>query len=411
MKKLVSLALSAAMACGIVAGFAGCGEEKSTLGEKVAAENLKIGFLALHDTSSTYDKNFIEAIYEAAENKGLSKDQILLKTGVSEDEDCYNGAKNLVQQGCQVIFADSFGHEDYIIQAAQEYKNVRFCHATGTKAHLLNQDNYSNAFASIYEGRYLAGIAAGLKLNEIGSSAEDHVMGYVGAFPYAEVVSGYTSFYLGAKSVCPDVTMKVKYTGSWYDIDKEYNAANTLISDGCKLISQHADSYGAPNACEEKKIPNVSYNGSTQAQGPNTYIVSSRINWVPYFEYMIDCTLNGEIIDNDWTGTLATGSVELASINESVAAEGTAAAIDEAKAELIAGTRHVFDGSTFTYGGGLTLTADLLADVDSDKNYTPDTKIVENVNGKLVFKESKHRSAPYFELRVDGITELQGVQD
>ena len=404
MKKLVSLALSAVMACGVTAALAGCSEK--TAFEKVKKEDLKIGFIALHDTSSTYDKNFIEAIYEAAENKGLSKDQVLLKTGIEENEKCYDAAKNLAVQGCQVIFADSFSHEDYMIQAAQEYTNVRFCHATGTKAHTLQMDNFSNAFASIYEGRYLAGIAAGMKLVELGTSAADHVMGYVGAFPYAEVVSGYTAFYLGAKSVCNDVTMKVRYTGSWYDTDKEHDTAETLIKkDGCKLISQHADSYGAPNACEENGVPNISYNGSTKAQGANTYIVSSRINWTPYFEYMIDCTLNGNKIDNDWTGTIATGSVELIDLNENVAAAGTKAALESALEELKNGSRYVFTG--FTYGNGKELSLDLLADVDTDEAYTPDTKVVEDKDGKLVFMESKHRAAPYFELRVDGITELQ----
>lgn len=407
MKKLVSLALSAVMACGVTAALAGCGEEKSSF-EKVNKADLKVGLITLHDTSSTYDKNFIDAMYEAAENKGLTKEQVLLVTGVGETEACYNAAKNLASQGCQAIFADSFGHEDFMIQAAQEYSNVRFCHATGTKAHTLDMKNFSNAFASIYEGRYLAGIAAGMKLNEIGSTAADHVMGYVGAFPYAEVVSGYTSFYLGAKSVCSDVTMKVRYTGSWYDTDIEHDTAETLIKkDGCKLISQHADSYGAPNACEENKVPNVSYNGSTKAQGPNSYILSSRINWAPYFEYMIDCTMNGERIDADWTGTIATGSVELIDLNDSVAAKGTQAAIDAAKKELENGTRFVF--ADFTYGGGKTLTADLLADVNTDDKYTPDTKVVEEKNGKLVFMESKFRAAPYFELRVDGIEELQNA--
>ena len=409
MKKLVSLALSAVMACGVTAALAGCGEEKTAF-DKVNKEDLKIGFIALHDTSSTYDKNFIEAIYQAAENKGLKKEQVLLKTGIEENEKCYDAAKNLATQGCQVIFADSFSHEDYMIQAAGEYTNVRFCHATGTKAHTLKMDNFSNAFASIYEGRYLAGIAAGMKLKEMSSSAADHVMGYVGAFPYAEVVSGYTSFYLGAKSVCEDVTMKVRYTGSWYDTDKEHDAAETLIKeDGCKLISQHADSYGAPNACQENNVPNISYNGSTKAQGATTYIVSSRINWTPYFEYMIDCTLNGEKIDNDWTGTIATGSVELIDLNEDVAASGTKAALDSALEELKNGNRYVFTG--FTYAGGKALTADLLADVDTDEAYTADTQVVEEKNGKFVFMESKYRSAPYFELRVDGIEEIQDSQN
>ena len=134
-------------------------------------------------------------------------------------------------------------------------------------------------------------------------------MGYVGAFTFAEVISGYTSFYLGAKSIVPEVTMDVKFTGSWYDETKEKQAAQALIDGGCVLISQHADSMGAPTACEAAGIPNVSYNGSTEAACPNTWLISSRINWVPYFEYMITQVQNGAAIDTDWAGTLENGAV------------------------------------------------------------------------------------------------------
>lgn len=196
---------------------------------------------------------------------------------------------------------------------------MQFCHSTGTRAHTEGLANYHNAFASIYEGRYLAGIAAGMKLNEMiekGEFKKDEAkMGYVGAFTYAEVISGYTSFFLGARSVCPSVTMEVTFTGSWYDEAAEKEAANKLIKDGCKLISQHADSMGAPTACESAGVPNVSYNGSTISACPNTFIVSSRINWEPYYEYAIKCVAEGKTIDADWTGTLSTGSVELTDVN------------------------------------------------------------------------------------------------
>ena len=191
----------------------------------------------------------------------------------------------------------------------------------------------ANAFASIYEGRFLAGVAAGMKLNEMIAAgkitADQAKMGYVGAFTYAEVISGYTSFYLGAKSVCPTVTMDVTFTGSWYDPAAEQEGAENLIKRGCALISQHADSLGAPTACENAGVPNVSYNGSTQAAGPNTFIVSSRINWAPYYKYAIQCVKAGKPVDKDWTGTLETDSVQLTEVNEAVAAEGTAAAIEE----------------------------------------------------------------------------------
>ncbi len=401
MKKLLALVLALVM----IMSFAACGTEKS--GDSNSSgnlSNLKVGMITLHDDSSTYDKNFIEAMYRALDNLGMSKDQLVLYTGVAETEDCYNKAKECVNQGCKVVFGDSFGHEDYLIQAAGEFSDVKFCHATGTKAHTAGLDNFSNAFASIYEGRYAAGIAAGMKLNEMIKAgtitADKALMGYVGAYTYAEVMSGYSAFYLGAKSVCPTVKMNVKFTGSWYDYDKEKAAAESLITGGCVLISQHADSYGAPEACEAVGVPNVSYNGSTKDVGPKTYIVSSKIDWTPYFEYMINCTAEGKTIDKDWTGTVETGSVKLLEVNTDVAAEGTQEAIDKALADFKAGTLKVFDTSTFTVGGK-TLDS-YTADVNSDEKFEPDTEVVANG----VFEESKYRSAPYFNVEVDGITLL-----
>ena len=243
-----------------------------------------------------------------------------------------------------------------------------------------------------------------MKLNEMIEAGEiteaEAKMGYVGAFTYAEVISGYTSFFLGARSVCPSVTMEVTFTGSWYDETAEKEAANKLIENGCVLISQHADSMGAPTACETAGVPNVSYNGSTQSACPNTFIVSSRIDWAPYFEYMINCVANGEAIAADWTGTIATGSVVLTDLNDAVAAEGTADAIEAAKAALEAGTLHVFDTATFTVGGAAVESYE--ADVDTDADYTPDTEAISDG----YFHESEARSAPYFDLQIDGITLL-----
>ena len=369
-----------------------------------AAADVKLGFIFLHDENSTYDLNFMNGAKEACAALGLSEDQYIFRTNIPEGQECYDAACELADAGCNIIFADSFGHEDYLIQAAMEFPEVQFCHATGTKAHTQGLSNYHNAFAAIYEGRYLAGVAAGLKLNEMIEAgeftAEEAKMGYVGAFTYAEVVSGYTSFYLGAKSVCPSVTMEVTFTGSWYDETAEKEGANKLIANGAKLISQHADSMGAPTACETAGVPNVSYNGSTVAACPNTFIVSSRINWAPYYEYVVKCVQNGEAIAADGTGTIATGSVVLTDINEQAAAAGTADKVAAVKADIESGKLHVFDTATFTVGGeGIS---SYLADVDTDPAYTPDTEVVENG----YFNESAKRSAPYFDLQIDGITLL-----
>ena len=419
MKKILSLALVLVM----VLGLAACGSKTEApaattaaaaeAGETTAAAetqapaavaDVKLGFIFLHDENSTYDLNFMNGAKEAIAALGLTEDQYLFRTNIPEGQEAYDAACELADAGCNIIFADSFGHEDYIIQAAKEFPDVQFCHSTGTKAHTEGLSNYHNAFAAIYEGRYLAGVVAGLKLNEMIEkgefTAEEAKMGYVGAFTYAEVVSGYTSFYLGAKSVCPSVTMDVTFTGSWYDETAEKEGANKLIQNGCKLVSQHADSMGAPTACETAGVPNVSYNGSTVAACPNTFLVSSRINWAPYYEFVVNCVKNGEAIPADWTGTIETGSVILTDINEAACAAGTAEKLEEVKAAIEAGTTKVFDTTTFTVEGKAV--ESYMADVDTDAAYTPDTEVIEDG----AFQESTKRSAPYFDLKIDGINLL-----
>ncbi len=419
MKKLIALLLCLTLVFGLVActtgdtnkpadGDATDAPAEATQapaadeGDKDAdAKPIKVGFIFLHDENSTYDLNFINAAKAACAALNIPEDSYILRTNIPEGQECYNAAAELVDEGCNIIFADSFGHEPYMIEAAKEFPEVQFCHATGTLAHTEGLDNYHNAFAHIYEGRFLAGIAAGMKLNEMIAAgqftAEEAKIGYVGAFTYAEVVSGYTSFFLGARSVCPTATMEVTFTGSWYDETAEKEAANTLISNGCKLISQHADSMGAPTACELAGIPNVSYNGSTVDACPNTYIVSSRIDWTPYYTFAINACINGEAIPADWCGGIEEGAVVLTEINEKAAAAGTVEAIEEAKAKLASGELRVYDASTFTVGGE-SLTS-YMADVDTDAAYTGDTEVI--IDG--YFHESEFRSAPYFDLRIDGI--------
>ena len=423
MKKILAFLLAAMM----VLAFAACGEDNGgtptptpdvkgmsadvlprnamTPSVEIPAD-FKIGMICLHDENSTYDNNFIQALRQVQKDLGLSDDQVVIVTNIGEDSSCYDAAVDLAKnKGCKVIFADSFGHESFMKQAAQEYPEVQFCHATGTSGKIANIENFHNAFASIYEGRYLAGIAAGLKLNEMIAAgkitAEQAVIGYVGAFTYAEVISGMTSFYLGARSVCPSATMKVRYTGSWYDQAKEQEAATALIEkDKCVLISQHADSLGAPTACELAGVPNVSYNGSTYSAGETTFI-SSAINWAPYFQYIIETVVKGEAIAPDWCGTIATNSVVLSGVNQDVAAEGTIEKINEAIKALEAGTLHVFDTANFTVDGK-TLT-EYLADVDGD--YTGETNVIHDG----YFDESNavdFRSAPYFDIIIDGVTNL-----
>lgn len=393
--KFLILCLALVLVCTSL--LSGCASKE----EKSETNSMKAGFICLHDENSTYDLNFINAAKAACDELGV---EYVIKTNVPEGQECYDAAAELIDSGCGIVFADSFGHEDYMIQAAKDYPEVQFCHSTGTKAHTEGVPNYHNAFASIYEGRYLAGVAAGMKLNEMieqGDIKEDEAkIGYIGAFTYAEVVSGYTSFFLGARSICKSATMDVTFTGSWYDETAEKEAANQLINADCVLISQHADSMGAPTACEKAGVPNVSYNGSTAEACPDTFIVSSRIDWTPYYKYAIQLAQKGEPIDADWTGTLETESVQLTEVNEKAAAAGTAQKLAEVREQLVNGEVHVFDTSTFTVKGKELNS--YVADVDTDAEYTPDTEVITDG----YFHESEYRSAPYFDLQIDGINLL-----
>lgn len=424
MKKLLTLALVLATVASGTAIFTGCSNNgtvsddkdaeqggtenkdtentENTDGDTADVSDVKVGFIFLHDENSTYDKNFMDAATAATEKLGLKSENVMFKTNIPESAECYEAAAELADAGCDLVFADSFGHEDFIIQAAEEFPNVVFCHATGTKAHTEKLDNFYNAFAAIYEGRYLAGVAAGMKLNEMidngDITAEEAKIGYVGAFPYAEVKSGYTSFFLGARSICESATMEVKFTNSWFDIAAEKETANALIADGCVLISQHADSEGAPKACEEAKVPNIAYNLDTREWGPNSALISSKINWEPYMEHIITSVANGTPIEQDFCKGVKDDVVQLIGLNDAVAAEGTAEKIEEVKAKIVSGELKVFDTATFTVKGE-TLES-YMADVDSDEAFTPDTEVVYDG----YFHESEKRSAPYFDVDIDGIT-------
>lgn len=406
LRKVLAIVLVVAVLAAVGIALTACNDDENTLYFGPEDADILFGLICLHDENSTYDKNFIDAAEAMANKMGV---RVIVKTGIPEDATCYDVAVDLADQGCDIVFADSFGHETHIMRAAEEFPEVKFGHATGTYAHTSDLNNFYNAFASIYEGRYLAGVVAGYEIKSMIDSGEitasQAKMGYVGAFPYAEVVSGFTSFYLGAKSVVPEVTMEVRYTNSWYDPEAEENTAKALINNNCILISQHADSYGAPDACEEAGVPNVTYNISTKSTHANTYLVGSKINWEPYYEVMVNAVRNNTEIPKDWTGTLNTDSVQILEYGNSVSEEAKTA-VNTALEKMKNGTLKVFDLSTFTC-------ADLIidgnnADVDTDAAYTPDHNVIKTENGITYFSESdtEFRSAPYFTYIIDGITSI-----
>lgn len=371
-------------------------------------EDFKVGFIYIGDENEGYTLAHLNGAKEMMKNLNVPESQCIFKWNTPES-DSYDAAIDLAEQGCDIIFANSFGHEDGILLAAEEYPEIQFCHATGYKAAGSGLDNVHNYFTAVYESRYVAGVVAGVKLNEMieaGTITADQAkIGYVGAFNFAEVISGYTSFYLGAKSVCPSVTMDVKYTTSWSNQALEKETAEALIANGCVLISQHADTTGAPTAAEAQKVPCVGYNISMIDAAPNYALTSASINWGPYVTYAVESTLKGEKFDVDWCKGFAEGANLITEINKAAFASlesysAAVAAADGAKAAIMDGSVKVFDTSKWTVDGK-TITS---------------TKDIEGFNGNeyiktegdvSYFAESTLASAPAFCFIIDGITELK----
>lgn len=406
MKKLLSLILALSMTVMMLVGCQSGGSTEDTdqdntaNSEESTSENsdIKVGIIYIGDENEGYTEAHMTGIKEMKEALGLSDDQVIEVTNIPEDQTCYDTAKDLVGQGCNVIFANSFGHEDYMIEAAKEFPDVEFCHATGFKAASSGLSNMHNYFTAVYESRYVSGVVAGMKLNEMIENGEITAdkckIGYVGAYPYAEVISGYTAFYLGVKSVCESATMEVQYTNSWASMDLEKSTAEALIADGCVLISQHADTVGAATACEAAGVPIVGYNVSMIATAPNTALTSASINWGPYYTYAVKAVMDGEKIDTDWCKGYSEGADCITELNKNTIAEGTEEKVAEVEAGIKDGSIHVFDTSKFTINGSSL--EDL---IESNEDYK---KYADYVSDGY-YHESEAASAPSFDIAIDGI--------
>ncbi len=439
MKKVLSALLVMGMTVSLLAG---CGTEKKESGASgnseaasateaaESATDAKIGVILVGDETEGYTKAHIDGIEEAADSLGISADNIIWKYSVPESDDCFTAAEELVANGCTLIISNSYGHQDYMAEAAEEYPDVDFVAMTGDYAAISGLDNFYNAFTDVYEARYVSGVVAGMKIAELvkdgkvpdsGYDADGNVkIGYVGAYPYAEVVSGYTAFFLGIKSVYPQVSMEVSYTNSWFDIEAEGAAAESLMADGCVVIGQHADSTGAPTAVETAQDKNgsvaysVGYNIDMLDVAPKAALTSATNVWSVYYTELFKAFINGDEIPQDWSEGYDDGSVAITALGDSCA-EGTADKVAEVEAALKAGTLHVFDTSTFTVEGKTVTTAPVdlsyydYSTGDAVLVHQGDTveAIATDDNGVSYFDESDFRAAPYFSLRIDGITELQ----
>ena len=413
MKKFLALLLALVMALSLVA----CGDESATTpvndGESSGTESegnvLTVGLVLIGSESDQgYTFNFMRGFEKAAENMKAEGVEVkyIPKWNIGEDDGCETANLELAEAGCDIIINNSYGFEPYMLKVAPDYPDILFLSCTNMASAMDNLDNTINAFANIYEGRYVAGVVAGMKLNQMieeGTiTADEAVIGYVGAFTFAEVLSGYTAYYLGAKSVCPSVTMHLNFVGSWSDPTLEANAAQALIDEGCVLISQHSDNTTPATVAQENHVFHTGYNNAMDDVAPDASIISTRIDWSIYFTELYKDFLAGGIAacPVDWSKGFADDAVVLTDLNEKIAAPGTKEAVEKAIADIKSGAIKVFDTKNFTVEGKAP--TELLADLDGD--FTPETNVVENG----VFMESDvaagRPSAPYFAIQIDGIT-------
>ncbi len=414
MKKLIALFLAVMMLLSLTA----CGGTTETTvpnndqnvtdtTEGDTVKTVKVGLICIGDENDQgYTYNFIrgkEAVTELLAEEGI-KVEWLVKYNVLEGAGCEDANIELADEGCQIIINNSYGHEPYMLKVAPDYPEITFIACTNQVSATDSLANTHNAFADIYEGRYCAGVVAGMKLQEMIDSgkitAEEAVIGYVGAFSFAEVISGFTSYYLGAKSVCPSVTMKVQFVASWSNATEESNAAAALADAGCVMISQHSDNATPATVAQSKGAFHTGYNNDMISVAPDASLIGTRIDWTVYFKHAIETIVNGGELEQDWCAGMAEGAVVMTALNEKIAAPGTAEKLASTIAGINDGSIKVFDSATFTVNGQPVTNSFAL---DTDGDFTPDS---QEAVFDGAYHESYFQSAPYFALTIDGITWL-----
>lgn len=405
MKKFPALFLALLLALSLAACGAGTGSDSG--GDSSGGGNgLKVGVILVGDENEGYTYAHIEGIRAAMDACGLTDADMVWFYSIPENEECYDKCIECVDQGCNLVITNSYGHQSHAELAARENPDVQFVAMTGDTARKSGLPNFHNAFNKTFESRYVSGIVAGMKLKEMMDEGlvSDPYIGYVGAYPYAEVVSGYTGFFLGIRSIVPDAHMDVQYTNSWFNIQDEGRAAEALMARGCVIIGQHADSTGAPRAVQTARdngsnVYSIGYNIDMLAAAPTAALTSSTNNWGVFYTYAFETLLAGGTLATDWAEGYETGAVAITALGPE-AADGTAEAVAEAEAAIRAGTLRVFDIDTFTVDGEKVESA---LTFDSDGDYVNDTN--EGIADGY-YHESEYISAPSFSLRIDGITEL-----
>ena len=330
----------------VLAAFIGCFKLMNLSGGR---EHLTVGFIYDNDESTPYTYNFSLA-KDAVEKKYADKVEIITCSNVLDDE-MAEPLNDLVSKGCDIIFFN--GYSELVMKLAEKYPNIQFCQTSYMDmSDKTVPANYHTFKGEAYQGRYVSGIAAGMKIKELisqGIITEDQaIVGFVAAFPTSEVISGYTAFILGVRSVVPQAVMRVCYTETWSNYAQERSAAQKLIDDGCVVISQHTDTIGPAISCEEMTSKDhpvyfVGYNQSMSEVAPATSLVTSRICWEPYVLSAVDAVMTNKSIESvvlghihgtDVSAGFDYGWVEMEDLNLQVAAPGTQEAMDIAIDQL-----------------------------------------------------------------------------
>ena len=336
-KKLLSALLAMTLATGLFGCSSEAKEEKvpenegEEVAQKLSAEDIKVGFLYVGPVGDEgYSYAHDQGRLALEETLGV---ETVYVENVPEDAEAETAMRNLIDQGCNVIYATSFGHMDWTAKVAADHPEVYFGHATG----YTKLDNMSNYMGRIYEPRYLSGVAAGM-------NTETNKIGYVAAMPIPEVIRGINAFALGVKSVNPEAVVEVKWTNTWYDPSIEKSVAVDLINGGADVIAQHCDTTGPQIAANEAGVLAVGYNAATKNVAPEAYITAPLFNWGAYYIADVQAIVDGTWESRAFYEGLNSEIVSLDEINVDVVAEGTVEAVEAAEAAIRDGSLYVFDG-------------------------------------------------------------------
>ena len=312
----------------------------------IAKEDIKVGVIHITDPAegSGYTYTHDLGIQGMQKNIGLDDSQIVRKNNVSDSDATAieNAMRECVEEGCNIIFATSWGFMDTCEALAEEYPDVIFSHGTGYKSNGVNFNNY---FGRIYQARYLAGIAAGMK-------TESNKLGYVAAMGQenSEVTGGINAFAMGAYSVNPDCEVYVKVTNSWFDPEGETQAAQALVDLGCDVIAQHCDTPNPQTVAEQNGVWGVGYNSDMSKDAPGAVLTSVMWDWSVYYTYAVQSVIDGTWTGENYFGGMADGLVDIAPLSD-ICAEGTQEAVDAARKQITEEGFNVFDGVIETNDG------------------------------------------------------------